>query len=114
MTAMSDKDKGLILNIFDHCDRIENAHKRFGDKFETFIDDPDYKDVIMMNLFQIGESVNFISDKLKLEIDDIPWHRIYGIRNIIAHAYIKVDEEIIWETSKNDIPELKKRLEGIV
>ena len=36
--------------------------------------------------------------------------RIYGIRNVIAHAYVIVDKRTIWETAEKDIPDLRERL----
>ena len=40
----------------------------------------------------------------------IPWHEMYGTRNIIAHGYIKVKNEIIWNIVERDIPLLKKEI----
>lgn len=34
--------------------------------------------------------------------------------NILAHAYVKIDDEIVWDTVMNDIPKLKTRLEEII
>jgi uncharacterized protein with HEPN domain len=36
------------------------------------------------------------------------------MRNIIAHGYEKVNDERIWETVKEDIPELKSKVEGML
>ena len=66
-----------------------------------------------MNIFQIGELSNHLSDELKESFPDIPWHNIYGIRNIIAHAYIIVDKSKIWETAENDVPVLYKKIRSI-
>lgn len=35
------------------------------------------------------------------------------MRNKILHEYFAVDVEILWETIKNDLPELKKLLKRI-
>ncbi|MCF0145793.1 MAG: DUF86 domain-containing protein [Eubacterium sp.] len=114
MLKINERDKDYLLNILDHCDRIEAAINRFGNSEETFMNDADYRDVIKMNLFQIGEAVNQLTQNFKEEISDIPWHQMYGIRNIIAHAYVKVDEEIVWSTAAKDVPALKSRLERIL
>ena len=75
--------------------------------------DPDYRDAVKMNLFRIGETVNSISDECKEHLKDIPWHQIYGMRNIIGHGYVKVDDEIIWKTVENDIPVLEQIISGV-
>lgn len=86
---------------------------RFGDSYDAFVSDADYRDVVCMNIFQIGELANQISDETRERSDDIPWGKMYGIRNILAHAYIKIDDKVIWDTVVNDIPSLKQRLEEI-
>jgi uncharacterized protein with HEPN domain len=36
-----------------------------------------------------------------------------GMRNMLAHEYFGVDIEVIWKTAIEDLPELKKQIEGI-
>ena len=38
----------------------------------------------------------------------VPWGRVFGMRNFLAHEYVEVDEEAIFSTIKEDIPELKE------
>jgi uncharacterized protein with HEPN domain len=37
-----------------------------------------------------------------------------GIRNVLVHEYFRLDEEILWNASQNDIPPLIASLEKIV
>ncbi len=111
---MVEKDVGLCLRILDHCDRINNCINRFGNSFQIYLEDPDYQDVIKMNLFQIGECVNGITEETKENDPDIPWHEIYGLRNVIAHGYVKIKEERIWNVVQSDIPELQMKITRIL
>ena len=77
---------------------------------DAFLGDIDYRDAIKMNLFQIGEAVNVLSDECKEQIKDVSWHQIYGMRNVIAHGYEKVKDDRIWDTVKEDVPQLQKRI----
>ncbi len=104
------RDYGIILRMIDHCTRIQEIQKRFGDSYETFSLDSAYQDAVNMNLFQVGELSNQLSDSLRNSRSDMPWHKMYGIRNIIAHAYVIVDMETIWLTVKKDIPVLINQL----
>ena len=106
-----ERDSGIILRMIEHCKRIEEIRERLGNSFEDFVSDPVYEDAINMNIFQIGELSNQLSDAFKESNSDIPWHRIYGIRNVIAHAYVIVDKRTIWETVEKDIPAFRDRLE---
>ena len=114
MNRFTERDMDSLMRILDYCDRIRAIKNRFGDSLESFLDDPDYRDAIKMNLSQIGETVNTLSDDCKEQIDEVPWHEIYGMRNIIGHGYIKVKDEIIWQTAAFDIPALEKKIEKAI
>ena len=100
--------------MIEHCDRIEEIRERLENSFEAFVSDSVYEDAINMNIFQIGELSNQLSEDFRRSAPEIPWHRIYGIRNVIAHAYVVVDKRTIWETVERDIPELHNRLKMMV
>ena len=40
--------------------------------------------------------------------NSIPWNEVFGMRNFIAHEYANVDEEAIFTTIKEDLPQLKE------
>lgn len=40
--------------------------------------------------------------------NSIPWNEVFGMRNFIAHEYANVDEEAIFTTLKQDLPQLKE------
>lgn len=45
---------------------------------------------------------------------DIPWRRIIGLRNILAHEYGRVDYEMLYKSAAEDVPELIRLLEKVV
>jgi uncharacterized protein with HEPN domain len=55
-----------------------------------------------------------VKKDVKLKYPDIPWKFISAIRNKLVHNYDGIDTSIVWETVKNDIPELKKKIEKIL
>ena len=38
---------------------------------------------------------------------DIPWPKIIGMRNVLAHGYFDIDTDIVWQAVTNDVPALK-------
>ena len=112
MAEFQERDVDRLLRILDYCDRIDDSVHRFGDSLEAFEQDADYRDAVKMNLFQIGETVNLLSDECKEQINDVLWHRIYGMRNVIAHGYEKVKDDRIWDTVKMDIPDLRSKIKA--
>lgn len=53
-----------------------------------------------------------MSDEYKEKRGYIPWNAMYGLRNRIVHDYGNVDLNIVFETLKNDIPELLEMIKG--
>jgi uncharacterized protein with HEPN domain len=43
-------------------------------------------------------------------MSDVPWALMKQMRNILAHEYFGIDLDIIWKTTQNDLPSLKKFL----
>jgi uncharacterized protein with HEPN domain len=38
---------------------------------------------------------------------DIPWPKIIGMRNVLAHDYFDIDTDIVWQAAMIDVPALK-------
>lgn len=112
--TVTERDKMFLRRIVEYCDRIGDAKERFGNSFDNFAQDADYRDVVCMNIFQIGELANQVSEETQNLLRDIPWRQMYAIRNILAHAYVKIDDKTIWDTVVHDIPRLAERLKEII
>ena len=114
MAEFKERDLDNVAFILDCCDKIAGLIERFGCSYKIFMNDYAFKDSLLMNVFQIGEAVNRISDEFKTGVPDVPWHQIYATRNIIAHGYVKIDDFIIWKTIINDIPDMKEKLKKLI
>lgn len=55
----------------------------------------------------IGEAVKNIPEEVKEKYCQIPWKDIAGMRDKLIHEYFGIDYEILWETIKHRIPELR-------
>lgn len=64
----------------------------------------------MFRLIQISENANKLSDEFKQNYAFIPWRAIKGMRNKIVHEYGSVDLGVVYDTVKEDIPELLRDL----
>jgi uncharacterized protein with HEPN domain len=40
--------------------------------------------------------------------------QIVGMRNVFVHEYFGIDSTIVWEIIKNDLPDLKQKVEDIL
>lgn len=72
------------------------------------------QDSMMFRLIQISENAKKLSDEYKEDHKEIPWMAVYGLRNRIVHDYGSVDLGIVYDTLKDDIPELLHLMEQLM
>ena len=106
------RDKFHLEMILESIDRTE--WHLLGFEFKYFETEKKTYDAVLMQLVNIGEMVNRLSDDFREKYNRLPWHDIIGMRNQIAHGYFKIDPEEVWKTAKKDLPELKKEIEKIL
>lgn len=102
---LTDREKGILLYIISHCNRI--LMKVDGLTKEAFLENDDAKEIVCFNILQIGELAKSLSDIFLLKYNEIPWPNIKGIRNRIVHGYGTIKFETIWKTSMQNVKPLK-------
>lgn len=63
-------------------------------------------DSMLFRMIQISENSRKLTEEYKQKRRMIPWNAMYGMRNRIVHDYGNVDLKVVYETLKNDIPDL--------
>lgn len=51
-----------------------------------------------------------LSPEFKARHPDVPWRDIADMRNILVHAYNRVDTRLVWLSATRDVPELAAML----
>ncbi len=62
----------------------------------------------------IGEAAGRVSPAFRETHPEIPWRRVIGQRNVLAHEYGEIKQERIWKVVAEDIPVLIRQLEAFV
>lgn len=106
------RDKALLQIILREID-ILSAILKDKDK-STFLSSETIQRAVVMTLINIGEKVKDLTSEFKSTHPETPWKEISGIRDMAAHAYLKLNFYRIWETVQNDVPMLKKQISDIV
>ena len=79
--------------------------------FEAFRDDAKTIRAIELNFIIIGEAASGIPEELQDANPEVPWHFMRAMRNRLVHVYFEVDPKLVWDTVKNDIPQLMASLD---
>lgn len=99
-------------------DMRDAAHKamRFveGMSFEQFVASELVFDATIRNLEIIGEAARHVPDNLRERYPGVPWAKLVGFRNVLAHAYVDVDAALVWDTLIHKVPELLRDLDAII
>lgn len=81
---------------------------------DAFIVDRRTYDATLRNLELIGEAATHIPDAVRQAHPNIQWRSIIGTRNHLAHGYLGIDDDTIWDIIQTDIPNLLPALRNLL
>ena len=110
---MHNKDYYILLSMLETVDKIHRYTSNYHSADELYQNDRDF-DATMMNFIVIGEQVGKLTEELKSQNEQIDWHKINSLRNIIAHHYFGINVDIVWQIIRIDLPKLKEDLSSLL
>ena len=96
------------LYLIDILEAINSIEKFVaGLDFEAFKND-DLRCSAVIRKFEImGEAAKNIPEDIRQKYDSVHWRGMAGMRDKLIHLYFGIKYEIVWNTVKDVIPELK-------
>jgi Uncharacterized conserved protein len=120
MESISSRNLPLVLHTLNQIElainrlqeRTKNIHS-----VDDFLSTPggmEKLDAACMVLIAIGESIKNLDKvsegKLLPTYPSIPWKRVMGIRDIMAHHYFEVDADVVFDVISKELEPLKKAI----
>jgi len=107
-----DHDAGYLLDMLEHARGITRAVS--GLKFEDYAADENLRLAVERRIEILGEAARRISDDFRGAHPEIPWGKIIGQRNILAHEYGEIDDRLVWQVAVTHVPALVGLIEPLV
>ena len=103
---MKQRDREALNTIIAVIDRA------LGFPIDDFdaLEQTDYlQDALIRCLEVLGEAVKRLSPELRDQHRDLPWRGMAGMRDLLIHAYDRVDLEEVWQAYQQ-FPAIRKRM----
>lgn len=100
--------KRIVNDLTFIIEHTEGLSKKQLEENEVLVDS------VMFRLIQVAENSDKLTDDFKSQHKEIPWRAMKGLRNRIVHEYGNVDLSVVYDTVRNDIPFLRRNIEGIL
>jgi uncharacterized protein with HEPN domain len=78
---------------------------------EDFSSDEALRYAVQYLLLVVGEASVHVPEGVRETMPDIPWIRLRGLRNRLAHGYFALDPAMVYLTAVTSIPDLLRRLD---
>jgi uncharacterized protein with HEPN domain len=78
---------------------------------ESFMANSEKQDAVVRRIEIIGEAAAHLSEETRQAIPGLPFRKMRGMRNIVAHDYANVDLKVVWEVATVHVPEVCAVLE---
>lgn len=105
------RDKLYLQHVLDAIGKIER-YAAVG--YDEFMVASHWQDAVIRQLEIIGEAVKRVSPEILGRRPDIPWRRIAGMRDVLAHDYMGVDLEAVWQVTQVDLGQLRQAVEELL
>ncbi len=98
--------------VISRCENVNEANE--------FLLSPDSMmkfDSCVMRLQAIGEQIGKILKEDNCPFDnypEIPWVAAYDMRNFISHEYANIDEAIVFDVIKEELPRMQEAVKKIL
>ncbi len=120
MESISLENLPIVLHTLEQIElaigRLQERTKNIR-SVDDFLSTPggmEKLDAACMVLIAIGESIKNLDKvsegKLLPTYPSIPWKKVMGIRDIMAHHYFEVDADVVFEVIAKELDPLKKAI----
>lgn len=102
------RELALLQDIVESCDELGEFIA--GMSISGFVANKLVRAAVVQKLMVIGEAAARLPVSFREAHADVEWRDIVGLRNILIHAYFRIDWNIVWVAATTEIPPLRQQI----
>ena len=109
---INENDLRHIGHMLEAIERLEEVYNKYS--LEEAIYDYMIFDVVLMEFENLGNYMMKLSNELVISHPELHIDDLRAIRHRIAHDYLSVQIEVLYQTIEQNFPSLKASLEALI
>ena len=105
----TDRDRLYLSHI---AETVELIRSTIPSTAEALAADVNLRDATLYRLQTLSESASLLSVEAKARHPEIPWAGIVGFRNRLAHGYVDIKLERVWQVLHQDLAPLQQAVQA--
>lgn len=105
------RDSGRLEHILSSIDNVQSFLE--GKTYKDLCEDKILFFAVVKNIEIIGEAANKITKELREKHPEVCWNDVIGMRHVLVHDYYNIDARTAWQTSQENLPQLRLLIEAI-
>jgi uncharacterized protein with HEPN domain len=100
-------DEHRVADILDAAQKLAD---RLTIDFDTWVEDEDLRLITERLVEIIGEAARAMTPEGRAAWPAVDWTGLIGLRNVLVHAYHRIQPELLWQAATVDIPAVATEL----
>jgi len=100
-------DEHRTADILDAADKLA---ARLAIDYDAWAADEDLRLVTERLLEVIGEAARAMTESARSLHPEVDWTGFIGLRNVLVHAYHRIQPDLLWHAATVDVPTLARAL----
>jgi uncharacterized protein with HEPN domain len=106
------KDRRLYLIHAQDCIARIREYTQGGK--DEFMGSGLIQDAVLRNLEIMGESIKKFPEEWKQTQPQVEWIKVGDFRNVLAHDYLEIDLDLVWNIIENYLPGLGAAVQALM
>jgi len=90
--------------LADIKDAAAKLAARIGTDYEVWVADEDLRLITERLVEIIGEAARAMTSEGRSQYPEIDWTGLIGLRNVLVHAYHRIQPELLWQVASVEVP----------